>query len=82
MLVLTRKPGQAIVIGEGIEVVVVEIKGDQVRLGITATRSIAVHRKEVLEQVRAANQEAAQINGDIAERLKGIFPPRTDRPPE
>ena len=59
MLILARKTGQSIVIGGGIEITVVEVRGEQVRLGITAPRSIAVHRKELLEQVVAENVEAA-----------------------
>ncbi len=59
MLILARKVGQHIVIGNEIEITVVEVRGDQVRLGITAPRSIAVHRKELLEQVAAENAKAA-----------------------
>lgn len=59
MLILARKVGQHIVIGNEIEITVVEVRGDQVRLGITAPRSIAVHRKELLEQVAAENVQAA-----------------------
>jgi len=59
MLILARKPGQCIVIGGEIEITVVEVRGDQVRLGITAPRSIAVYRKELLDQVVAENIEAA-----------------------
>jgi carbon storage regulator len=59
MLVLARKVGQSIIVGDNVEIVVVEVRGDQVRLGITAPRSIAVHRKELLEQIRAENMEAA-----------------------
>ena len=51
MLILARKVGQRIVIGGEIEITVVEVRGDQVRLGIMAPRSIAVHRKELLERV-------------------------------
>lgn len=59
MLILARKVGQRIVIDGDIEITVVEVRGDQVRLGITAPRSVAVHRKELLEQVTAENIEAA-----------------------
>lgn len=59
MLILARKIGQRIVIGGEIEITVVDVRGDQVRLGITAPRSIAVHRKELLEQVATENVEAA-----------------------
>lgn len=51
MLVLTRKVTQSIVIGDGIEVVVLEVRGEQVRLGIKAPRDVTVHRKEIYEQI-------------------------------
>lgn len=59
MLILARKVGQSIVIAGEIEVTVVEVRGDQVRLGINAPRNIAVHRKELLQQVAMENIEAA-----------------------
>jgi carbon storage regulator len=52
MLVLTRKVGQSIVIGDEIEVVVLEVRGEQVRVGIRAPKSVSVHRKEVYEQIQ------------------------------
>ena len=51
MLVLTRKQDEVICIGDGIEVMVVEIKGDKVRLGVKAERSVPVHRKEIKERI-------------------------------
>jgi carbon storage regulator len=51
MLVLTRKVGQSIVIGDEIEVVVLEVRGEQVRVGIRAPRTVTVHRKEVYDQI-------------------------------
>jgi len=51
MLVVTRKPSQSIVIGDDIEVVVVSVRGEQVRLGIRAPKSIPVHRKEVWNKI-------------------------------
>jgi len=59
MLVLARKVGQSIVINDNIEILVIEVRGDQVRLGIEAPRTIPVHRKELLEQIRAENVNAA-----------------------
>jgi len=47
MLVLTRKKGQSIMVGEDIEITIVDIQGDQVRLGIEAPKTVAIHRKEV-----------------------------------
>ncbi len=58
MLVLTRKVNQSIVIGEGIEVVVLEVRGEQVRLGIRAPRNVTVHRKEIFDQIQAENEAA------------------------
>lgn len=63
MLVLSRRKDETIMIGDDIEITVVDIKGDTVRLGISAPRAIAVHRKEVYEAIQqeniaAANQQA------------------------
>ena len=61
MLVLARKVGQSIVIGDCIELMIIEVRGEQVRIGVQAPRSIAVHRKELLEQAKDNNtQRAAQ----------------------
>lgn len=60
MLVLARKLGQTICIGDDITVTVIEVRGEQVRLGIEYPRSIVVHRKELLEQIRAENKMAEQ----------------------
>ena len=67
MLVLTRKPGQSIMIGEGIEVQVLSVSGEKVRLGITAPRDVTIFRDEVLERIQeqegAARERDAQGNG-------------------
>jgi carbon storage regulator len=60
MLVLTRKVHQSIVIGDGIEVVVLEVKGEQVRIGIRAPKDVAVHRKEVYDQIVSETRSASQ----------------------
>ena len=73
MLVLTRKQGESIVIGNEVTVTVVEVRNGQVRLGIEAPRSIEVHRKEVYEQVMAQNVAAASqaaSAADVVKRLK------------
>ncbi|MEQ1933189.1 MAG: carbon storage regulator CsrA [Fimbriimonadaceae bacterium] len=62
MLVLTRKLHQSIMIGEGIEVVVLEVRGEQVRLGIKAPRDVTVHRKEIFEQILEENVESSKVN--------------------
>jgi carbon storage regulator len=52
MLVLTRRKGESIMIGEQIEITVTDVRGDKVRLGINAPKSVPVHRKEVYETIR------------------------------
>lgn len=59
MLVLTRKVNQSIIIGGDIEIVVLEVRGEQVRLGIKAPRDVAVHRQEIFEQIQEENQAAS-----------------------
>ena len=59
MLVLTRKLGESIVIGDNIRITVVEIHGKQVRLGIEAPREVSVHRGEVYERIVEENKQAA-----------------------
>lgn len=58
MLVLSRKVGESIVIGDEITVSILEIRGDLIRVGINAPRSVKVHRQEVFEAIEAANREA------------------------
>lgn len=64
MLVLTRKPDQSIMIGNEIEVTVLEVRGEQVRLGIRAPRSISVHRKEVFDQIRNGDDKTVPAPPD------------------
>jgi carbon storage regulator len=61
MLVLTRKVNQTIVIGDSVEVVVLEVRGEQVRLGIRAPRDVSVHRKEIYEQIAEENRGASDV---------------------
>ncbi|HNH11374.1 MAG TPA: carbon storage regulator CsrA, partial [Leptospiraceae bacterium] len=58
MLVLARRLNQSILIGEEVEIVVVEIKGDQVKLGIKAPKNVSVHRAEVLKEIQEENKKA------------------------
>lgn len=74
MLVLSRQRDETIMIGDEIEITVVDIRGDKVRLGITAPTSIAVHRKEVYEAIRRENEHAARLNGDIQQISQTIQP--------
>jgi len=71
MLVLSRQRDETIMIGDEIEITVVDIRGDKVRLGITAPTRIAVHRKEVYEAIKQENEQAARITGSPTE-LSGL----------
>ncbi len=61
MLVLSRQRDETIMIGDNIEITVVDIRGDKVRLGITAPNTVPVHRKEVYEAIQRENREAAKV---------------------
>lgn len=81
MLVFTRKLNEAIVIGDGIEVKVLRIGRDGVRIGVTAAPSVPVHRQEVYEQIRLANIAAATPGiDDLVRRLRGNRPPGSSDP--
>lgn len=62
MLVLTRKEGEGIIIGDDIHITVVELKGGGVRIGIDAPKSTKIHRLEVYEKIMRENKEATQWN--------------------
>ena len=62
MLVLSRQRDETIMIGDDIELIVVDIRGDKVRLGITAPARIAVHRKEIYEAIKRENLDAARLS--------------------
>lgn len=71
MLALSRKKNEAIVINNNIEVTILEVKGDQVKIGITAPKEVPVYRKEVYLQIQEANSEA--VNADGMEALKNLL---------
>ena len=61
MLVLTRKKNQSIVINDNVEITILDIQGDQVRIGINAPKSVSVHRKEVFLEIQEENKKAAEV---------------------
>ncbi|MCL2415721.1 MAG: carbon storage regulator CsrA [Defluviitaleaceae bacterium] len=61
MLALSRRRGESIIIGDNIEIVIISISGDQVKVGIAAPKCIAVNRKEIYEQIQTENRKAASI---------------------
>jgi carbon storage regulator len=69
MLVLTRRPGQALLIGDSIEIYVAEIRGDVVRLSIKAPRDVSILRREVLDAIQQENTEAATAEPALLEHL-------------
>ena len=72
MLVLTRRPNQSIVIGGDVVVTVLEVRGDQVRLGIKAPRSVDVHRDEVWLELQQVNRAAALSSRDAVQSLEEL----------
>ena len=71
MLALSRKKNEAIIINNNIEITVLEIKGEQVKIGINAPKEVPVYRKEVYIQIQESNQEATTVAG--VESLKGLL---------
>ena len=72
MLALSRKKGEAIVINNNIEITILELKGDQVKIGITAPKDVPVYRKEVYLQIQEANKQAMEPEA-AADALKKIM---------
>lgn len=72
MLALTRKINESIVINNDIEISILEIKGDQVKIGISAPKSIPIYRKEIYLQIQEANKEAVESQISV-EDLKKLF---------
>ncbi|MBZ2196876.1 carbon storage regulator CsrA [Occultella gossypii] len=75
MLVLTRKAGEQIVIGNDITITLIEVRGGDVRIGIDAPRSVTVHRAEVVEAVSAANVSAAHASAADEDRIRALLAP-------
>lgn len=71
MLALSRKENESIMIGNDIEITILEVKGEQVKIGITAPKSVPIYREEVYAQIKEANKEAAADTAQ--ETLKSLF---------
>lgn len=81
MLVLSRQRDETIVIGDDIQITIVDIRGDKVRLGINAPSHISVHRKEVYDAIQRENREAARMQPDqLPEVTPKIKDPRGPEP--
>lgn len=79
MLVLSRQRDETIMIGDDVEITVVDIRGDKIRLGITAPPHIAVHRKEVYEAIRREKEASGQVPAGQKPRVESLAN-RKDRP--
>ena len=73
MLILTRKLGESITIGDDIKITLLDIKGKQVRIGIEAPKDITVHREEVYQMIREQNIQAAGHEGFGDQKLSDIW---------
>lgn len=73
MLALTRKVGESIVIADNIEITIIAITGDQIKLGIDAPKSISIHRKEIYLQIQEENKAAAATSEAGAQALKDLM---------
>jgi carbon storage regulator len=82
MLVLSRQRDETIMIGDEVEITVVDISGDKVRLGIDAPRHVRVHRKEVYQAIQRENAEAAQLGPGALDGAAAGFRPPQPRPAE
>lgn len=73
MLVLSRKTDQSIMIGDNIEISVIAIEGDQIKLGINAPRSVEIQRKEIFLAIQEENSKAATTSIHLLKQLTGTF---------
>jgi carbon storage regulator len=70
MLVLSRKKDETIMIGDEVEITIVDVRGDKVRLGITAPKSIPVHRREVYDAIQREKKAAAESQNHVEQESK------------
>lgn len=74
MLILSRKKDESIIIGDDIEITIIGIEDDKVKLGINAPKNIDIHRKEIYLQIQEENQKASQVKNNInIDQLKGFI---------
>ncbi|MBN8201549.1 carbon storage regulator CsrA [Bacillus sp. NTK034] len=73
MLVLTRRLKESIIIGNDIEISILSMDGDQVKLGISAPKNVDIHRKEIYLSIQQENSSATQTDSSSIERLSNFF---------
>jgi len=76
MLVLSRKRDESIIIGDDVVITVVDIKGEQVKIGVTAPRTVSIHRKEVYEAIQDENRAAAKSKAQNLSSLVNVIQKR------
>lgn len=74
MLILSRNKGQKIMINDNIVLSVIEVNGDQVRIGIEAPGNVTIYREEIYEAIKQQNQNAVEFNDDIQNILQTVIP--------
>ncbi|PCL91535.1 carbon storage regulator CsrA [Paenibacillus lautus] len=74
MLILSRSKGQKIMINDNIVLSVIEVNGDQVRIGIEAPANVTIYREEIYEAIKQQNQNAVEFNDDIQNILQTVIP--------
>ncbi|MDQ1691085.1 MAG: carbon storage regulator [Pseudonocardiales bacterium] len=80
MLILTRRVGESIIVGDDVTVTVFEVRGDAVRIGIDAPRTVQVHRQEVYEELQRANEQAVSPSDSAIDSLRGALSPAAESP--
>ena len=70
MLLLNRKKGERLIIGDNIEIIVLDVQGESVKLGISAPRSVSVYRKEIYDEIVRSNRQAVENMAEIGDKIK------------
>lgn len=71
MLALTRKKGESLIVNNNIEITILEIRGDQIKIGVNAPKEVPIYRKEVYDQIQQENKKSAGVESTAA--LKDLF---------
>jgi carbon storage regulator len=79
MLVLTRRTGESVMVGDDIVITVLDVRGDIVRVGIAAPRTVQVHREEVFQELRRANRDAVDARDEVVHALANLLTPEAER---
>ena len=72
MLALSRRPDESLVIGNDIEITVLEVKGDQVKLGMKAPKTVGIYRKELYDQIQQENKAASESIDNAVDAVKNL----------